>query len=207
MRRILPQLAHIAVRLGRGERLGSASEEGYLPRGIRNYADRDQPGYERAAEMLLARLGDRPWTSEVGVQAYELVPAAPPVSDVRLAKLGLVTSGGLVPKGNPDGLHGGGEREYFRYPIDGVENLSTADWESVHGGFSTVAINTRNPAYVLPLPALRAKERCGELGLIDSYYFSTVGSGTTITNAKRMGQAIARHLLEADVNAALLVAT
>ena len=98
-------------------------------------------------------------------------------------------------------------REFFRYSIDGVENLSKTEWESVHTGFSTQILNTHNPAYVLPLPALRAIERQGAIGEIYPFYYSTIGSGMMLANAKQIGKAIATELREAGVRAALLVAT
>ena len=138
---------------------------------------------------------------------YEAVPPAPPVEDLASLRLGLVTSGGLVPKGNPDRLRGGDVREFFRYSIDGIETLSSTEWESVHTGFSTHILNTHNPAYVLPLPALRASERQGAIGEIHPFYYSTIGSGMMLANAKQMGKTIATELKEAGVRATLLVAT
>jgi glycine reductase len=203
----LPRLARLALSLGRGEELGPAAEEGYLPRGVRRYLERSEPAYQRATDMLLARLYGRPWVSEVGVQEYEAVPPAPPLESLRGVKVGLVTSGGLVPKGNPDRLPSGNVRDFFRYSIVGLDALSVGEWECVHGGFLTNVVNTRNPAYVLPLPVMRAKERAREIDSIYPYYFATVGNGTAVANAKRFGQAIARELKAADVRAVVLVAT
>jgi glycine reductase len=207
MGRVLPVVARLAHKLALREELGPAEVEGYLPRGVRRYMDRDRPAYRRAIEMLHARVTGAPWTSEVGAQLYEVVPPADPVVGLGTVKLGLVTSGGLVPRGNPDHLPGGNAQHFFRYDIGGYENLNVADWEVVHTGFSTVVLNTRNPAYVLPLPALRHLERAGTIGSIHGTYYSTVGNGTSVSNAKRMGQEIAQELKEAGVRAALLVAT
>jgi glycine reductase len=157
--------------------------------------------------MLLARLGSGPWVSEVGVQAYEVVPPAAPIADLSDVQIGLVTSGGLVPIGNPDRLPSGNVNDFFRYPIAGRESLAVGDWECVHGGFLTNVVNTRNPAYVLPLPAIRSIERAGGIGSVYPHFFATVGNGTSVSNAKRFGQAIARELKEASVRAVVLVAT
>jgi glycine reductase complex component B subunit gamma len=207
MARAMPALARLGLKLGRGEELGPADEEGYLPRGVRRYLERPKPAYERATDMLLARLHGRPWASEVGVHGYERVPPAAPLGSLHDVTIGLVTSGGLVPKGNPDRLPSGNVRDFFRYSIAGLDALSVGEWECVHGGFLTNVVNTHNPAYVLPLPVLRAKEQAGEIGSLHPYYFATVGNGTAVTNAKRFGQAIARQLKEAGVRAVVLVAT
>jgi glycine reductase len=207
MSKVLPKVARFALKLGSAESIGSATEEGYLPRGIRKPARASKPGYERAAEMLVARMLGKPWASEIGVQSYEVVAPSPPVRQLATATIALITSGGLVPRGDPDGLRGGRIRDFVRCSIDGVESLSVSDWESVHTGFSTVAINTHNPAYVLPLPAMRLREREGSIGALYPYYFSTIGAGTFLQDAKRMGRAIAAELKASGVDAALLVAT
>ena len=148
-----------------------------------------------------------PHSSEVLIQQYESVPPPAPIADPSAATFGLVTSGGLVPRGNPDHQVSGNAQSKFRYSIEGVDELTLEGWESVHGGFNTKYLNTKNPNYVLPLPALRKLEASGEIGPIYPYVFSTVGNGTAVTNAKRMGGEIAAEFKDAGVTAALLVAT
>src|SRR5262245_53444271 len=48
----LAALARLALKLGRGEPLGPADEDGYLGRGIRVAGRRDEPGHRRALAML-----------------------------------------------------------------------------------------------------------------------------------------------------------
>jgi len=207
MQSVLSKMASLGLKLARGEKLGPAAREGYLPTGIRLPVLREKPAWKRAIEMMEARVAEEPSLSEVLVQQYETVPTPPPIEDLTKITLGLVTSGGLVPRGNPDRQVSGHSEKENRYSIEGVRELSTDDWESVHGGFSTRFINTRNPSYVLPLPVLRDLQDQGELGDIYPYFFSTVGNGTPVTNAKRMGRDIALEFKEAGVQAALLVAT
>src|SRR5262245_37392480 len=78
MKAILARMAGLGLKLVRGEPLGSAAEEGYVPRGIRRLVLKDKVGYERAVDMLLARVAGRPFVSEIQVQEYEHVPPAPP---------------------------------------------------------------------------------------------------------------------------------
>ena len=58
--------------------------------------------------MLLARMGGRDWTTELPIRMPDAVVPAQPIADLSNARLGLVTTGGLVPRGNPDGLVRGG---------------------------------------------------------------------------------------------------
>ena len=65
MPRVLPALARLALKIARGEALGPAEVEGYLPRGARKSAMREAPGFLRALDMLEAKLAGRPITSEI----------------------------------------------------------------------------------------------------------------------------------------------
>ena len=207
MQNALGRMTSLGLRLARGEMLGPAATEGYLPTGIRKHTIRSKPAWERAIDMLEARLAGRPWMSEMLSQRYEDVPVRPAARDASGVKLGLVTSGGLVPRNNPDGQVSGFAEKAFRYSIDGIRQLGTSEWESVHGGFNTVFLNTKSPNYVLPLPALRTFEDSGRIKSLHPEFFSTVGNGTSVTSAKRMGAAIAGEFAANGVAAALLVAT
>ncbi len=154
MQPALERMARLAAKLARREALGPADEEGYIPRGVRKPGRRGQPGYQRAVEMLVAKLAGRPYRSEVPYQAPEAVSPAPPVADVRKASIALVTTGGLVPKGNPDGQTSGNAQKYFRYSIEHLQRLAPGDWEAYHAGYFTHIVNA-NPNYVLPLGLMR----------------------------------------------------
>ena len=207
MQNALGRMARLGLKIARGEKLGPAATEGYLPTGIRKHMIRSKPAWERAIDMLEARLAGRPWTSEVLSQRYEDVPDRPAARDASGVKLGLVTSGGLVPRNNPDRQVSGFAEKAFRYSIDDLRQLSASEWESVHGGFNTVFLNTKSPDYVLPLPALRTFEDSGRIKSLHPVFFSTVGNGTSVTSAKRMGAEIAGEFAANGVAAALLVAT
>src|SRR5918996_168051 len=96
-----PALAPLALRLGRGERLGPAEVEGYIGSGVRRVHDRGRPGYQRALDMLLDKLRGRPYRSEVPYAAPERVTPAPPIADLARARIAMVTTGGPVAKCNP----------------------------------------------------------------------------------------------------------
>ena len=207
MQNALGRMACLGLRLARGEKLGPAATERYLPTGIRKHTMRSKPAWERAIDMLEARLAGRPWMSEMLSQRYEDVPVRPAARDASGLKLGLVTSGGLVPRNNPDKQVSGFAEKAFRYSIDDLRQLSTSEWESVHGGFNTIFLNTKSPNYVLPLPALRSFEDSGRIKSLHPVFFSTVGNGTSVTSAKRMGAEIAGEFAANGVGAALLVVT
>src|SRR6185436_674542 len=59
MKAILTRMVGLGLRRVHGEPLGSAAEEGYVPRGIRRLVTKDKVGYERAVDMLLAQVAGR----------------------------------------------------------------------------------------------------------------------------------------------------
>ena len=199
-------LARLTLKLARGEELGPALDEGYLPRGIRRPCRRERSGRERALAMLKAKLAGQPYQTEMLVRPYEAVAPAPPVGDLASATVGLITTGGIVPKGNPDRLVRGGADHWFRYAIDGLPALDARDWDCVHRGFHIEMVKA-NPNYVLPLHVMRELEGRGAVKGLYRWFFSTSGVGTAVANAKRMGTEMAAELKEAGVRAAVLDAT
>jgi glycine reductase complex component B subunit gamma len=205
MRTILGRMAALGLKLVRGEPLGSAAEEGYVPRGIRRLVFQDKVGYERAVDMLLDRVAGRPFVSEIQVQHYDRVPPAAPVPDLGRATIGIVVSTGIVPRGNPDHLPGARALDAGRYSIAGLASLDVARWESAHGGFNTKILNTRSPDYALPLGTLRALEAQGAIAGIYPWIYSTVGNQTAVGPARAIGRRVAEEFRDAGVAAALQV--
>ena len=206
MEQHLKTMANIAKKLGRDEDVGPAEVGGYMPRGIRKPGFRDKPAAVRAVEMITARLYDRPFQTELPIEAPESVTPAAPIGDLASATIALVTTGGLVPKGNPDRMVRGGSKEYFKYPIAGLDSMSADDWECIHRGFYT-GITNENPNYILPMHVLRPLEKEGVVGRITDQFFSVAGVGTAVAESTRMGEEIAGELKEQGVAAVIMVAT
>ena len=205
MGQVAASLARFAVKLGTGEPIGPADEEGYMPRGHRELGFRDKPGWQRAVEMLLAKLNDQPFTTEIRLQVHEQVEPAPPVK-VADAKLAVVVTSGLSPKGNPDGFTTFNATKWAKYPIEGAATMNEGEWFSVHGGYDTRHVN-QNPNFSVPLDVLRELEDQGAFKSLSDSFYSTTGVGTPDASSKRIGEEIAQDLLREEVDAALLVST
>jgi glycine/betaine/sarcosine/D-proline reductase family selenoprotein B len=186
--------------------LAPAEMEGYLPRGIRRPGLRERPGAERAVAMLVAKLRGEPFRTEIPVDKYEAVPPAPPIADICQARIAVVTTGGIVPKGNPDRIKRCSETRWRQYDLTGLDALSPENFECVHGGFFNQSA-CQNPHLVLPLDALRALEREGAFGKLMDFFCSTVGNDQRLADCKRHGTEIAALLRSRQVDGALLVAT
>jgi glycine reductase complex component B subunit gamma len=202
----LDALAPLARRLGRGEALGLAEVDGYMPRGTRRVHDRGRPGYQRALDMLLDKLHGRPYRSEVPYAAPERVPPAPPLADLSRARIAMVTTGGLVRKGNPDKQVSANAVRYHRHTVAELESLSPADWEAYHAGYFNHIVNS-NPNYILPLSFLRDLERQGKVGRVHEHIYALPGVSTPVAVSAGHGRGIAEDLKAGGVDGALLVAT
>jgi len=202
----LTRLARFAVKLGRGESIGDASAEGYFGRGVRKVVLHDRRAADRALDMLAARLAGKPFTTELPLPAVEHITPAKPLADVARARIAIVTTGGIVPKGNPDGLKQSNSTEWRAYPIAGLGGLEAGQFESIHGGYDTSSANA-NPNYVVPLDVIRELESGGVLGAVHDAYYVTAGVGTAVAEARRMGREIAADLRSRNVDGVILTAT
>jgi glycine reductase len=206
MQAALDAVAPLARRLGRGETLGPSEVEGYLPRGMRRVHDRGRPGYQRALDMLLDKLHGRPYRSEVPYAPPERVAPAPPLADLARARIAMVTTGGLVRKGNPDRQVSANAVRYHRHTVAELESLSPAEWEAYHAGYFNHLVNS-NPNYILPLSFLRDLERQGKVGRVHEHIYALPGVSTPVAVSAGHGRSIAADLKAGGVDGALLVAT
>ncbi len=206
MQPALDALAPLARRLGRREALGPAETEGYIPRGSRRVHDRGRPGFQRALDMLLAKLHGRPYRSEVPYAAPERVAPAPPIADLSRARIAMVTTGGLVRKGNPDKQVSANAVRYHRHEVAELESLSSSDWEAYHAGYFNHIVNS-NPNYILPLSFLRDLARRGRIGKVHEHIYALPGVSTPVAVSVGHGRSIAADLKAGGVDGALLVAT
>ena len=205
MRVVLPKLAKFLEKVGSGKAIASASEEGYIPTGQRKLTFCSAPGSERAINMLLTKMSGGPFQTEIPAERFEQVPPAPPIGNLKGARISVITTSGLVPKGNPDRFKMFNATEWRRYALPNEPALREEDWEVIHGGFNT-AYAQANPNLVLPLDALRVM--AGNVyGELDDNFYTITGVGTSLKTAKQAGEEIARSMRESRVDAALLVAT
>ncbi len=193
-------------KLARGEPIGRPRDEGYYQRGrvVPELAAR--PAAARAVDMLLAKLGGRPYESEVHLPRFQPTPAPPPVADLRRARVALVTDGGLVPRGNPDGIESRAATRFGVYPIAGLNDLRSEDYDVSHGGYDTSAVK-EDPDRLVPVDAARELEAAGAIGELYENFLSTCGLSNPLENSRRLGREMAEHLRAAGVDAVILTST
>lgn len=206
MREALPKMASFALKLAKGEKIGFPQEEGYIPQGFRENLFAEKTGAVRAVEMLIKKLKGEPFETELPMPTYERIPPAKAVESMKDAVIALVTSGGIVPKGNPDRIESHNASKYCKYSIQDIDDLTGDAFESIHGGYDIVYAN-EDPDRVLPLDSMRILEREGEIGRLHGDYYVTVGNTTAVSRAKRYGHEIGIELLKAGVHAVILTST
>jgi len=199
-------MARLALKLAERAPLGSPHAEGYLSRGHRICFEASHPAGERALDMLLHKLRGEPYTTEWPVPRYTLVPPAAPLRDPATATIALITTGGLVPRGNPDRLESGYATKWLRYSIKGASALPPEHWQSVHGGFDTTLINV-DPHRVVPLDVARELEREGAIGRLFDELFTTTGNTSVIPDIRRFAREMAEELKAAAVEGVILTST
>lgn len=206
MKKAIDAMAAFASKLLSGEPIGTPAQEGYYARGKRINVFKEKNGAERAMDMLLKKLRGEPFETELALSTYEKVDPAPPISNLSEAKIALLTSGGMVPFGNPDHIPAATAKTWRKYHIEGMDSMKEGEFESVHAGYDPVYAN-KDPNRVTPLDVLRILEREGKIGSIYPYLMSTTGNSTSVADATRMGKEMAEQLLADGVQAAILTST
>ena len=206
MRMAVAAMAPVALRMAKGEELGSAAAEGYFPTGIRKGLFEEKRGSARAVDMLLKKLAGEEFETEYPMPQFDRVQPNPAVVDLAHAKVALVTSGGIVPKGNPDHIESSSASHYGKYDIDGVQVLTDKTYETAHGGYDPVYANA-DPNRVLPVDVMREFEKEGRIGELSHYYYATVGNGTAVASAKKFADTFSKELIADGVQAVILTST
>ena len=206
MRDAVKKMAPLAVKLGKGEKIGSSAEEGYMPNGIRVNFFQKERGSQRAVKMLIKKLAGKPFETEFPMPDFDRVDPNPAVKDLAHAKIALVTSGGIVPKGNPDHIESSSASHYGEYDITGVTDLTEDTYETAHGGYDPVYAN-EDADRVLPVDVLRDMEKEGIIGELHHLFYTTTGNGTAVASAKAFADEFSKKLVADGVDAVILTST
>ncbi len=206
MAEAMPRLVRLAARLAAGEAIGSPEAEGYIPTGRRRNVLADRRAAARVVDLLLKKVRNEPYVSEIPMPAFDRVPPAPPVERIEASTVALVSEGGIVPRGNPDRIESTRATRWGSYDVSQLARLPAGDFHSIHAGWANEIAN-EDPNRVIPLDAVRDLVREGRIGALHERYYVTVGSSCTVENAQRFGREIAARLRAAGVQAAILTAT
>jgi glycine reductase len=190
------------------ENLPRPDEYGYFSRVILRNEYTDKIAAERSIDKLLAKLRGEPFKSEVTLPKFEKVEPPAPIKDPRTCEIILISDGGLVPKGNPDGLSGRGNLRWTSYEIDTFlpENFKSSDYEIAHTGYFPVQI-LEDPNRLVPVDVMRDLIKEGKVGKLHPSFFSTSGNATISRRCAEMGDEMGAEIEKRSVNAVILTST
>ena len=206
MKEVVERMAGLARKLAAGEAIGRPEDEGYLTRGLIRDQFVDRSSAERLVDMVLAKVQDQPFDTEMPVTSFQPVAKPRGVDDLSKAKVMLITDGGLVPKGNPDNIEGMAATRWGAYDISGDDDLAGEDYEISHGGYDPRFVQA-DPDRLVPLDALRQLEREGAVGTVHGEFLSTSGLSNPLSNTRRLGREMAEKVKREGVDAVILTST
>lgn len=205
MRKALPKMANITKKLAEGKELGKPEEEGYIAQGKRLTKITDKRGSKRAVDMLLKRLNGEEFKTELPMPVFDSVEPANSIKDLTKATIALVTSGGIVPLGNPDKIQSASARKWGKYDVSKLDSLQD-EYCTIHGGYDPVYAN-ETPDRVAPLDILKQYKAEGIIGDVFKYFYTTTGTGTSVGNSIEFGKEIGKELKENNVDGVILTST
>lgn len=201
-------MANFANKILKGEKTGSADEEGFFPRGIRAqiWLKSGKTAAERGVDMLVKKLKGEPFETELPIPKQDRVPIASPIRDLSKSNIAMVTTGGIVPVDNPDRIQSASATRWGKYDISKVDRLESGIYKTIHAGFDPAAADA-DPNVIMPIDAMKAYLKEGKIGKLHDYFYSTVGTGTTQAEAARMGKEIVEKLKEDNVDGVIMTST
>lgn len=195
MVKVVKDMVHLAARLtsagGDGklltfEDIPAPDEFNYFSRSIlKNYIC-DETVAQRSVSKLLQKIKGEPFTSEVIPPVFEVfeIPAA--IKDMSKAEIVFVTDGGLVPKGNPDGM---ATRSNLRWGAYDIVKLFQ-DYEVVHAGYFNDHV-LDSPERLVPFETLNELVGAGVVGTVNDKLYSMPACTTVSKRCAEVGTEMA----------------
>lgn len=206
MRDVLLRMAGLAKKIIDKVPLGVPKDEGYIPRGLIRDQFVAQMAGERLVDMIMAKIKGDSFESEMLPTTFAPIPKPPGVSDLKRARIMLITDGGLVPMGNPDKIQGSAATRWGSYNIKNCANLRGEDYEISHGGYDAQFVR-QDPDRLVPLDAMRELENEGAIGELCNEFLSTSGLANPLSNTRRMGREMAEKAKRLGIDAIILTST
>ena len=208
MRINLSNMAKLGNKIINEDQILDAETEGFFERGIRHQVWRDDEAMasQRAVDMIIKKLNGEKFETELNIPKIEKVKIANAIKDISKANIAVVNTGGIVPVDNPDRIQSASATRWGRYNISDIDNLESGVYKTIHAGFDPTIADS-DPNVIVPIDALKKYEEEGIIGKLHEYFYTTVGTGTTQGEAKKMANEIIPYLNEADIDAIIMVST
>ena len=204
MGKVLPVMGKLTLKLLNGE-VVKPLVDGYFAQGKRLTVLSEKIGAVRATDMLMKRLRGEEFETELPMPVFDKVEPAKAIADLSKAVIAVVTTGGIVPLGNPDKIQSASAQKWGKYDISALDGLGK-DYCTIHGGYDPVYANEL-PDRVAPVDILKEMEKEGKIGGVYKYFYTTTGTGTAVGNSIKFGVEIGKELKEAGVDGVILTST
>jgi len=202
MRQAIPAMVNMVKQIAAGGEI----TEPYMPKGLRKNYFTTRRGSERAVDMLVKKIKGEEFTTEYIMPVFDRVAPQPAIKDITKARIALISSGGPVPKGNPDRIESSSASKFGRYSLANISNFTPKNSQTAHGGYDPVYIN-EDLDRVLPVDVIKEMVAEGEIGSLHEFWYSTVGNGTAVASAKKFATEIVQYLKDDHVDAVILTST
>lgn len=207
MRKAVESMAHLIKKMATGEEIKDSASEGYAMRGIRKNYFLEETGAERSINMLLKKINGESFETELPMPVFEKFEPSPAVNELSKATILVMTSGGMVPLGNPDHLEACNCTKFRKYSLeDDYCGKGVTKGQVVHGGYDPTYGN-ENGNRILPVDILFDMEKEGVIGKLYDNTFVTVGNGMGTDQAADFGDAIAQELKKDQIDGVILTST
>ena len=155
--------------------------------------------------MLLLKLKNLPFETEIALRKVQHTVPPPPVEDMSRCEIALISDGGLVPRGNPDRFRSRGNKLFAAYKTEDLlpGKEWSSRWEIAHTGYSNKEI-LADPTRLVPVDILKELENEKRIGKLHPHFYSTSGNATLSEDCQRMGEQIADQLKRSGVGGAIL---
>lgn len=207
MRDAVSKMGALIQRVAAGEKLSDPEADGFFERGLRENVFLEKTGAERCVDMLLQKINGEEFKTELPMPIFEKFEPSPAIKDMSKAKIVVMTTGGLVPQGNPHRLEACNCTKWQEYSLeDDYCGIGTTKGMVVHGGYDPTYGN-ENGNRILPVDMMVELEKEGRIGKLYEQTFVTVGNGMGTDQAAVFGDEIAKKLLDAQIDGAILTST
>ena len=203
MRKAVDVIGNFVNKIGKGEDIYDQEKEGYFKRGIRKYKFVEKTGAERAVDMVLAKVNNQEFKTELEMPNFTRVPISEPIKDLSKARIALLTTCGPVPVGNPDRIEAHTASKWKTYTFDRFGGEDMKQTEIAHGGYSPIQA-TNNGNRVIPVDAMLQLEQEGVIGELFKEIYVTVGNSMAVDRASEFGKQIAESLKENEIDGIIM---
>ncbi len=202
----LSKIGQFVLKIAGNPEVGTPTQEGYIPRGLRKDAWLAKNGAERAVDMVLEKIAGKSFENEVPGISMEVIPVAPAIAKIAKACIALATSAGVIMKGNPDKFKAHKNIQWKKYSVAGLDTMKSTDWDVLHSGFNNVFMG-ENPNFGIPLDVSRLMEKEGVFGNLYSFFYTTSGCNASVPVMQRLGREMVADMKSQGVDGVIMVST